>query len=183
MAVRIKSHWHKDKSRPIKEIAATVGFHIWQTSINSLTELEKDGYAIYNDEHRLQVMSEFLAFLLQVSDRLAYEHLTDTEREVFVTAAGHYLANAFADNKQDLQGSGEYKKPFIELLNLRSADYAEMAFSAGEAQLDFLRYFGERTAAVIGEENRRWVSQHVIEITGPSAVKTLKKSMDELMRT
>lgn len=178
--MRIKSRWNKRaKEQSLEDIAGAVAFINWRIATNGVLEIENLGYQTQSNAHRLQIVGEFLAFLLQVADRLAYERMEDEERQAFITALALKMANIFADNQRDMLGEGEYRKIFIDLLNQRAEDYAELSFKAGEAGFDFLRYFGEQVAAVMTEKH--FVSQQVMDIEGPNAITTLKKGMKDLL--
>jgi len=184
MSVRIKSQWHdQNRERSLQEIAGAIGFNAWKAAANALLELENEGFMTYSNDHRLQVMSELLAFLLQVGDRLAHQYqFDDQERQIFVTALARHFITTFAENKQELLGPGDYATPFIELLNQRGEEYAETSFAGGEAKVDFLRVLGNHLAEVIGDSNNRhWIVQHVMELEGPTCVNVVRKSMESLL--
>lgn len=177
----IKSRWNKRaKEQTIENIAGALAFISWKIATNCVLELENKGYETKSNAHRLQIVGEFLAFLLQVADRLAYEQMEDEQRQAFITALAISMANTFADNQQEMLGEGEHRKAFIDLLNQRGEDYAELSFPDGEAGFDFLRYFGEQVAAIMAEKH--FVSQEVMGIEGPDAIKMLKKGMRDLFK-
>ncbi len=180
MSLRLKSRWHKDKHRSLDEISSAIGFIIWKIAANGLLELENEGFVTYSNDHRLEVMSEYLAFMLQVADRMAYERMENEDRAEFVNGLAGYLAMTFVENKQELLGAGDYRTPFIELLNQRAEQYAPLTFADNEAKIDFLRLFGESIEAVMGDKDRQWITQYIIEIEAPPAVKRLAKSMNDL---
>ncbi len=178
--MRINTRWNKRaKKQSLENIAGAVGFISWKIATNGVLELENKGYQTESNAHRLQIIGEFLAFLLQTADRLVYDLLSDEERQRFITALALHMADTFADNQRDALGEGEHRKAFIDLLNQRAEDYAELSFRNGEAGFDFLRYFGEQVAAVMTEKH--FVSQQVMDIEGPEAIKTLKKGMRDLL--
>ncbi len=177
--MRIKTRWNQHANpQSIETIASAVGAICWQIASNGVLELENKGYKTKGDAHRLQLIGEFLAFSLQVVDRLAFEQLKTEERQRFITALALHIANIFADNQRDVQGEGEYKQSFIDLLNQRADDYAELKFHAGKAGFDFLRYFGEQITALM--EKDHFVGQQIMEIEGPNAIQTLTEGMQLL---
>lgn len=179
--MRVRTHFHKDKERNFQELASALGFAIWKIGINGLLNLENEGFTTYSNAHRLEVMGEFLAFLLHATDRLIYERLTDEERTAFITALAHHIVNVFVQNKRDLEGAGDYKPAFIDFLNRRGEEYAELSFVGNEPQLDFLRHFGTMIEQAMGESpNKYWLKQIVVEGEAPQAVKTLKKAVQDL---
>jgi hypothetical protein len=180
--MRIQTRWNKRaQEQTLEDIAGALGFISWKIALNSVLEIERKGYHTKNNAHRLQIVGEFLAFLLQVADRLAYEQQFDEEkRQRFVTAFAQHIADSFADNQRDVLGEGEHRQAFIDLLNQRAEDYAELSFQEGEAGFDFLRYFGEQIAIIL--EDKHFVSQQIMDIEAPSAIKTLKKGMRDLFK-
>ncbi|MDM8565157.1 hypothetical protein QUF74_05835 [Candidatus Halobeggiatoa sp. HSG11] len=176
--MRIKSKWNKRaKPQSIEDIAKAVGFISWQIATNSLLELENNGYESNDQTQRLQIIQEFLIFLIQVADRLVYEQLDTEQRQSFITNLAIHVANTLADNQIDI-GYSEGKKDFINLLNQRSEDYSELNFKDGEAGFDFLRYFGEQVTIIM--QNNRFISQQIVDIEGPDAIQRLQKGINEL---
>ncbi len=191
MSVRLHTRWHdKDRSRSLPELAATAAFHAWKIAADALLNLENEGFATASNAHRLQVLAEFLAFLLQSADRLMYEREAEEEaRQTFVHAMALSLADSFAHNGNDLLGPGEHRTEFIALLNARAEEYAQTQFAQGEAGIDFLRVLGNYVADALAASpsahapanTLHWAAQHVMELEGPQCVKSLRKSMDGLL--
>ncbi len=182
MALRMNTRWHKDKERSKPEVASAIAFIIWRIGMQALLELENEGFITYSNDHRLQIMAEFLAFLLQVTDRLSYEDkMADEDRQIFITAIAKHLVRTFAENKAELRGPGEYAQPLIDLLNQRSEEYAHLSFAGGEAKVDFLRHFGECLQQTMSDDkDRYWIVQRAIELDGPEAIKQLTKALNNL---
>ncbi|MBE9562368.1 MAG: hypothetical protein IMF12_05855, partial [Proteobacteria bacterium] len=92
--MRIKSKWNKRaKQQSIEDIAKAVGFISWQIATNNLLELENSGYETNDQTQRLQIIREFLIFLLQVADRLVYERLNTEQRQCFITTLAIHVAD------------------------------------------------------------------------------------------
>jgi hypothetical protein len=102
------------------------------------------------------------------------------ERQIFITALAKHLADRVQENRTDIQGRGEYRQPLIELLNRRATDYAEFSFTDGEPGYAFRRYFGENVRAVMGERDNQWITDQVMEIEVPEAMKPLRKAVRDL---
>jgi len=182
MALRMKTRWHKDKERSKQEVASAIAFIIWRIGMQALLELENEGFVTYSNDHRLQVMTEFLAFLLQVTDRLSYEDkMADEDRQEFIIAVAKHLVRTFAENKTELLGAGDYAQPLVSLLNKRAEEYSNLSFAGGEAKVDFLRHFGECLQQTMGDEkDKYWIVQRAIELDGPEAIKQLTKALNNL---
>ncbi len=177
--MRIKTRWSKqDKERTIEEFASVLAFLSRKSAADGVLALENKGYETKSNAHRFQIMGEFLAFSLQVVDRLAYEQLDEDKRQGLIPALAQNMISGFVENQDEILGEGAHRKAFIDLLNQRGEEYAELSFRNGEGGFDFLRYFGEQVAALTTE--KQFVSQQVMEIEAPKAISTLKKGMKDL---
>lgn len=181
-AVRIKTRWNnKDKARSIQEVASALGFNLWRIGQAALLNLENEGFQTDTQMQRLDVMQEFMAFLIHMSDRIAYDRMDDEERAEFITALARKIADYVQDNARDFVGDGDHRSPFIDRLNRRMDDYADFAVVDQVPSFQLLRYFGDRVTDVLGERQRKWVSTQVIDIEAPNAMKTLKRAMGSLV--
>lgn len=184
MAIRMKTHWHSDKERSLEELSSALGLMIWKVSANRLLEMENTGFMTHSNMQRLAIIGEFLAFLLQATDRLAFQRLDDQDRNIFINALAKHLIRAFVENQVDLFGKGgDYESFFTDFLNQRAEEYAELGFLNDEAQLDFLRHFGTQLEKLLSNtaENKHWIVQHIIELDGPQAIKSIRQTLDGLL--
>lgn len=182
--MRIKSRWNKKaKSQTLQEIAQALGFICWQIAGNGVLELENRGFHTASNYHRLQIVGEYLAFLLQVTDRLCYGKFNELQRQQFILSLARKLADTFAENQADLlqTESPQFRLNFLNILNQRAAEYAEFGFSDEQPHFDFLRYFGEKMAAVVPGEKALWISQYFSEYEAHEGIETLKRGMSGLL--
>lgn len=187
--MRVKARWHQtkrdgnqNKAKSLQDIAGALAFSCWRIAGNSVVEIENQGYHTESSHDRLNIVAEYLAFLLQVSDRLLYEKLTPEQRQTFIPALALSMADTFADNKIDIEGTGEHKQAFINLLNERGNSYAQCSFADDTPGFDFLRVFGEQVSAVLDKDNPLWVSQFVAEVDAPEVLKTLRQAIQQLFK-
>jgi hypothetical protein len=81
--------------------------------------------------------------------------------------------------RQDLMSVYVHKR--VEaMLNQRAADYAEFSFADEEPGYAFRRYFGEHVRAVMGEKDNQWITDQVMDIEVPEAMKPLRKAVRDL---
>ncbi|OQW92737.1 MAG: hypothetical protein BWK79_14065 [Beggiatoa sp. IS2] len=179
--MHIRNRFNKRaKPKSLEEIAAALSFISWKIASHAVLEIENQGFKTTSNAHRLQIASEFLIFLLQVSDRLSVIYLEEQERSPFVTMLALRTAEIIADNQRDLlKEEGHYREAFIERLNQRANDYAELSFNDNHPGFDFLRYFGEQVAITLSGE--RWVSEYVVDVLGPEATHDLQRSFVNLL--
>jgi hypothetical protein len=85
------------------------------------------------------------------------------------------------ENMEDIVGPGNYRPPFIAMLNERLADYSGLSFENGEPGFDFVRYFGDRILKVMGEnQTNRWVFDQITQIEAPEIAEKLSRSLGNL---
>ncbi len=192
MAIRMKTRWHRSRrsrrnmegsSRPktMEDLAGVVAFNIWKIAQETFRHMDKEGFT-FEDEQVIGVIREMAAFLLQISDRMVYGKLDEDERAQFVNAVAQQVVDTLQANQEDLFGPGDYRTPFIALLNERLAQYAEFAYDENEGPgYAFKRYLGERTAEAMAGTDNRWVIEHVMEIEAPEAVKNIRRLVRDVM--
>ena len=184
--LRLKNKWHRaypdrriDKS--LEEHAGALGFIAWRLALETTKHLHGEGYEYASDKERIGVISEFLAFLIHVCDRLSYGQLSDEQRESFVNAMARWLSNFLQGNLEEIAGPGDYQAPFVEFLNTRLTDYAQVSFSDVEPGYDMYRYLALSILQVMGEtQTNRWVVDQVIELEAPEVFTKIRTSFDNL---
>ena len=187
MAIRIKSRWHHSRRneavhKTFADSAGALAFIIWRLSVEHAKEIHRDGFDYASDRERIRVISEYCAFAVQLVDRLAHRRIDDEARAVLVVALGRRLADQMQDNLLDIAGPGEYRAPFVEMLNERLDDYARFEFDEEEPGFESLRYFGNRVMRSMGaSQTNRWVMDHVMEISAPELSAKISKSVDHLL--
>ena len=116
--VRIKTKWNlKERERSLSETASAVAFILWRIGQQGILNLENEGFQTDTFAQRVDIMEEFLAFLVHIVDRMTADDLSMEERQIFITALARHLADRVQENRADIQGSGEYRQALIELLN------------------------------------------------------------------
>jgi len=183
--VRIRSHWNKKgKPRTIEENAGALAFIEWRIAAQALLNLENEGFQTDTQMQRLDVLQELSAFLIHVTDRLVHGDFDEEQRQKFIVALAVKMADTYHDNRVDAEGRGEDFRPgFIDILNQRLANYAECSFDNGEPGYEFKRYLGECVTNTMGEKDRKWISDQVMDIEVPEMLKTLKKGLKDLFET
>jgi len=189
MAIRIKDKWHRsERNRPtpksLQDSAGALAFIGWRVALDKAQNLNREGFRYDSDIERIGVINEFVAFEIQVADRLAYEFLDDDDRALFINALGQRFADFVQDNLSDLDGPRNYRDAFIAMLNERLGDYAGLSFENAEPGFDFLRYLGAKVLNVLGEDQtNRWVIDQIIALDAPELAEKMKKSVFNLLST
>lgn len=197
MAIRIKSHWsHPGTARTLPEIAGALAFIAWRIAVDQAINLHCERFLYRDDAQRLAVIREYLIFLIQIADRLAYARRTtgpgewtgdgatqaaDAERDTLITALARKVVEHLQDNSQDLQGPGDYGPPFIDLLNQRASEYAELPCDPTGPSYVFLRHLGYEIQCLMGtDRDNRWVIDQVMDRDGPTAYQSFANAFRDL---
>lgn len=182
MALRIKSHWQdEERARSLPEIASALAFIAWRIAMDKAINLHCERFLYRDDTQRLAVIQEYLAFLIQVADRLAHGDLTDADRRILITAFARKVFDHVQDNSQDLLGPGDYGSAFITLLNTRSGEYADYQLGDDGPSYAFLRHLGHEIQSLMGEAvENRWVIDQVMDKDGWDAYTRFAKAYRDL---
>jgi hypothetical protein len=179
--VRVKTKWNlKDRQRSLPETGGAMAFILWRIAQQGVLNLENEGFQTDTNAQRLDIMAEFLAFLVHLVDRMTSADLGQEERVEFITSLARHLADNMQQNRIDAEGKGEYRQALVNLLNERAADYAEFSFTDSEPGFAFRRYFGENVRAVMGARDNKWITDQVMDIEVPEAMKPLRKALHDL---
>jgi len=182
--VRVKSKWSDmRRERSMAEVGGAAAFILWRIAQQGLLNLENEGFQTDTQAQRLDVMGEFVVFLVHLADRLKAAQLDLDERTEFITSLARHLADTMQENRTDAQGKGEYRSALIKLLNERAADYADFSMPDGEPGYAMRRYFGDNVRAVMGAKDNQWVTDQVMDVEVPEALPPLKKALRELFMT
>ncbi len=183
MALRIKSHWHKEeKDRSIDEIAGAIAFSSWRIAMEKAITLHNEQFDYSSDRQRLDVIAEYLLFSAQVVDRLVHKSFTPQQRQELIISLVTRQAEHLQENSQDLLGSGDYRTPFIDKFNLRSEEYAQLSFDQDDGpSYPFMRHLGYEIQQLMGDkQENRWVIDQVMDKDGLEVYTQLKKLVKNL---
>lgn len=182
MAVRIKSHWHKEeKHRSTDETAGALAFNGWRIAMNKAMTLYSERFEFKTDEQRLAVIAEYLIFQIQIVDRLVHDKLDQQQRSELITSLVKRLAEHMQENGLEIIGDGDYRTPFIEKFNQRSQEYSELGFTDEGPSFPFMRHLGYEIQQIMGsEEENRWVIDQVMDKDGFEVFNQLKRVVKDL---
>lgn len=187
--IRIKSRWfNSERPKTLGEIAGASAFIVWRVAQQVLKNMRQADFDIPPGPRYFDFLSEWLVFLIQIADRMIYVRRSIDERDAFTCALANRVGEILADNREDLLGepmgesrSDGCKGSFIDLLNLRSADYADFGFEHEQVDYGFRRYLADHLTWAVGERDAIWVHDQVMEIEAPQAVAAICKSMRGLL--
>ena len=184
--MRIKSQWFKDgKPKTATQSASVIAFIAWRLAQNAVKQMRGAQFDIDPGPQYFAFVSEFLIFLIQIADRIAYARLEATYRADFTTALVIRVAEILEENEDTLLGTPagqSHKSQFIDLFNQRSADYATMHYDKDGDGPDFafLRYLGFRITDFMIKKDQTWVIDQIMDIEAPQAVEDITRGMNGL---
>lgn len=184
--IRIKSNWFKEgREKTPQELAGAVSFIAWRIAENALKNMRRADFEVAVGEQYFSFLAEFLIFLVQVADRIAYSRFTAEFRLAFTGELANRVAGTLADNHSRLLGGtmGEHKANFIERLNRRAGEYAEYEYGNDGPSFSFMRYLAHCMLGVVDEQDKNWVTDQMITVEAPQAVEMVEKAMRGLLET
>ena len=186
MPIRVKTVWFKkDGERTADEIASAVATTTWRVADKAVDNLGRENYDIITAERGFKLIAEFLAFLVHYCDRMAYATLPSERRMAVLQAVSHRLGEVMEQNVHSMVGTGDgrdYKKEFIDFLNRRFAEYAVFEFPEDDkASFPALRFLGLQIRDEMGDNDKTWVMDQIMDIEMPEMMGTVRKSFKGLL--
>ena len=184
--MRIKSQWFKsDREKTPEEIAGAMAFTIWRIADNALRNTRKANFEIAIGPQYFSFLSEFLVFLIQVADRIAYRQLSAEARFAFTSTLANRVAETLAENQSRLMGDSfaNHKETFIGKLNQRAGEYADFNYGIDGPEFAFTRYLAYCMRGVMDEKDVEWVIDQMMSIEAPEAVEMVERTMKNLLTT
>jgi hypothetical protein len=181
MAVRIRSRFHAaGQRRSMAELASVVAVLAWKLAIDSIQRMRQADYDIDIGRSYFDFVCEFVVFLAQAADRIAYRELAADQRSEFTTALAQRQAELLVENFDTFLGAempAEPSRYFLDLFNRRGADYAEFGYDQNGPDFGFKRYFAACLREGLPDKDKLWVVDQAMEIEAPEALKALGKTL------
>lgn len=181
--MRIKSQWFKsDREKTPQEVAGAMAFTIWRIADNALKNTRSANFEIAIGPQYFSFITEFLVFLVQVADRIAYRQLPAEARFAFTSTLANRVAETLAENQSRLMNDSvtNHKQLFIDKLNQRAGEYADFNYGADGPEFAFTRYLAFCMRDVMDEKDVEWVIDQMMSIEAPGAVDMVEKTMKNL---
>jgi hypothetical protein len=175
----VKTRWRKKGERTLADRAGVIGANVWKIALEIFKHMEKEGFRFGSDLLVTDVLAEFIAFLVQLVDRTVYGRLSEADRATLIGEVARHLAATMENNQLDLFGPGEYRKPFIDMLNARFAEYAGFAYSGGEPGSPCVLFFATRVSDAMARGDNKWVVEQMIDIEAPEMTRLARKLVDQ----
>lgn len=184
--MRIKSSWFKPgREHTPEELAGAVSFVIYRIADNALKNTRKAKFEIAVGTQYFAFLTEFLIFLIQAADRIAYRRLSEDARSAFTSTLANRVAETHAENESRLLGGelANCKQHFIDQLNQRAGEYAEFRYDESGPEFAFTRYLAYCMNDVMDEKDSGWIIDQMISIEVPEAVEMVEKTFRGLLES
>jgi len=175
----VKTRWRKKGARTLAERAGVIGTNVWKISSEVFKHMEKEGFRFGSDRLVTDVLAEFMAFMVQLADRAVYGKLSEADRATLIGEVVRHLAATMENNQRDLLGPGEYRKPFIDLLNARFGEYAGFEYAGAAPGYPCLRFFATKVSDAMASGDNKWVVEQMMEIEAPEMVSLVRKLIEQ----
>jgi hypothetical protein len=184
--VKVRTIWFKkDGERTADEIASAVASTTWRVADKAVDNLGRENYDIITPARGFKLIAEFVAFLAHYCDRMAYATLSPERRITVLQAVSNRLGEVMQENIIEMIGTDatrNYKAEFIEFLNRRFNDYAEFEFPDDEkASFPALRFLSLQIREEMGDDDKTWIMDQIMDIEMPEMMGTVRKSFMGLL--
>jgi hypothetical protein len=184
--VKVRTIWFKkDGERTAEEIASAVATTTWRVADKAVDNLGRENYDIITPARGFKLIAEFVAFLAHYCDRMAYATLTPERRIAVLQAVSNRLGEVMQENIISMVGTDatrNYKAEFIDFLNRRFNDYAEFEFPDDEkASFPALRFLSLQIREEMGDNDKTWIMDQIMDIEMPEMMGTVRKSFTGLL--
>jgi hypothetical protein len=179
--VKVRTIWFKkDGERTPEEIASAVATTTWRLADKAVDNLGRENYDIITPSRGFKLIAEFVAFLAHYCDRMAYATLTPERRIAVLQAVSNRLGEVMEENVREVVGKNDprnYKQEFIDFLNKRFDEYAEFEFPNEEkASFPALRFLSLQIREEMGDNDKTWIMDQIMDIEMPEMMGTVRKS-------
>ena len=184
--VRVRTIWFKkDGERTANEIASAVATTTWRVADKALDNLGRENYDIITPARGFKLIAEFVAFLAHYCDRMAYATLSPERRIAVLQAVSNRLGELMEENIISVagpDGNRNFKAEFIEFLNRRFEEYSEFEFPDEEkASFPALRFLSLQIREEMGDNDKTWIMDQIMDIEMPEMMGTVRKSFTGLL--
>ncbi|MGV8991630.1 MAG: hypothetical protein ACOH1Q_09545 [Thiobacillus sp.] len=184
--VRVRTIWFKkDGERTANEIASAVATTTWRVADKAMDNLGRENYDIITPARGFKLIAEFVAFLAHYCDRMAYATLSPERRIAVLQAVSNRLGELMEENIISVagpDGNRNFKAEFIEFLNRRFEEYSEFEFPDEEkASFPALRFLSLQIREEMGDNDKTWIMDQIMDIEMPEMMGTVRKSFTGLL--
>ena len=177
--VRLKTRWQdKDRERHAGAVGSVLAMSAWKLAIESLLNLENEGFETRTNAQRLDVIGEFLAYSIHLIDRFAHERLNDHKRGQLIASVAARSIGIMCENRRDTGDESDDEQGLFDLINRRSDEYAECSFDAVEGPgFTMRRILGGHVQGAMGKKDGKWIPDYVLDAEAPEIFRGLRRAV------
>ena len=180
--MRVHGRWNaKKEAKTLANVGTIVAANCWKASGELLLNLENEGFQIDTGKQRLDIIGESMCFLLHIVDRWTIDALKTEERQELLTSAAKRMAGMIRENGEGVGEPEGAEQRFIELVNIRMSTYAEFNMDEDEPGFAMKRSLGKHVQAVVGEKDRKWIDQQIMDVEVPEALRPMRRMLRMIM--
>lgn len=179
----LRTRWKPGAAdRSLDEQAGAMAFVIWRLAHESAINLHGEDFEYRGDAQRFEVIAEFAAWLIHLTDRMVHGRLDDAERQTLIVGLARRMAGHMQDNASEIAGPGDYGTPFISMMNERFEEFAEGSYESGQPGYSLKRALGYHVLKRMGEDQtNKWVMDQVMDIEAPEIHRKLHITVEGLL--
>ena len=181
--VRLKTRWkQKDRARHSSAVGSVLAMSAWKLAVESLLNLESEGFETRTNSQRLDVIGEFLAYCVHLIDRLVHERLDDRKRGQLLAAVAARGVGIMSENRRDAGEEPDDGQRLVDLINRRSDEYAECGFDAAEGPgFTMRRILGGHVQHAMGKKDGKWIPDYVLDAEAPEIFRGLRRAVRSVL--
>jgi hypothetical protein len=165
--MRLKHKFANKKLSPVtSQLSSVLTTNIWKIATEAVLDLEIQDFDTRSQNGRLDVITEYIIFMLCILDRKLY-YAKKNNRDDILKSISIHLANVIDDNRQDFvknDKNTDFKGDFISLLNMRLNDYSDFSFDQKQgSSFPLKRLFAENVSSKMGDKNNKWIGDFIID--------------------
>lgn len=180
--IRVKTNWFRegDDPRGPQEQASAFAITLWKLADKAVINLSNADYDIITPQRGFTLLSELIAYMVQLVDRLLYQRIDDEERAELIGALGVKMAEILESNIHDVMN--DHGHPYVEAIlnrfNQRWNDYAEFDYDPENPNFQVKRYLANCIREVMEARDQSWIADQIIEIEAPAFLGPIQKQID-----
>ena len=180
--IRVKTSWFRegDDARGPQDQASAIAVTIWKLADKAVINLSNADYDIITPQRGFTLLSELIAYMVHMVDRMVHGRIDDEERAELIGALGVKMAEILEDNIHNVVGDHEH--PYVEAIlnkfNQRWNDYAGFDFDPENPDFVVKRYLANCIHEVMEARDQSWIADQIIEIEAPAFIAPIKKQVE-----
>ena len=181
---RIRTSWKShERAISVSELANAFSAICWRIALSAAKNLHQQDFVYASDTQRLEVMREYLFFLIHLSDRLIHDKLSDDDRNDFINTLSVNCLRHYAENSIELLGRSPDMEETIGALNHVTSTLANFRYGDQQPSFEMYRLLGSRIRDILGEDQtNKWVIDQIMEADGPEVFDLFCKSCTKLVK-